>query len=185
MGAGMGSAATGAGTSLAAAMAGGASCGIPPIGSGAEGMLGGCMLGAAGFGMLGACAAGAGAGAGAADVAEVPAPPDFWWIESSTSAAKALSVGNTPWPVLATPSNEGRPVGFRALSSSATGSASGRSRLLYWMTIGMVANSLPYSVRFSCRLRSDSRFSSIIDAEESATKITPSTPCRTSLRVEL
>ena len=31
----------------------------------------------------------------------------------------------------------------------------------------------------------DSRFSSTIEAEESATKITPSTPCSTNLRVLL
>ncbi len=63
--------------------------------------------------------------------------------------------------------------------------APGMSRLLYWITSGMSAIERPYSARFSARLRRDSRFSSIMFGEESATKITPSTPCSTSLRVEL
>jgi hypothetical protein len=53
------------------------------------------------------------------------------------------------------------------------------------MISGISSMFLPYSARFSSRLRSDSRFSSTLDADESAPKITPSTPSNTSLRDEL
>jgi hypothetical protein len=107
------------------------------------------------------------------------------WIVSSTREASALSVGKTPCPVFAIASMQGALWAFRSFCSSSTGSASGRSRLLNWMMCGRLARLFPYSFRFCSRFFSDSRFSWTIAAEESATNTTPSTPCNTSLRVEL
>jgi len=49
--------------------------------------------------------------------------------------------------------------------------------------VGMVCRSKPCSMRFFSRLRSDSTFASILASWESATKTTPSTPFRISLRL--
>ncbi len=66
----------------------------------------------------------------------LPSYPPSWPFFSSmmTSLATALSVSKTPPPSEATASKSGTPRGFRAFRISGTGTALGRSRLLYWTT---------------------------------------------------
>ncbi len=59
------------------------------------------------------------------------------------------------------------------------------SRLLYWKTTGTLSVVSPSSARFVLRFASDSMFASRAIFWLSATKTTPSTPLRTSLRVAL
>src|SRR5262249_9350168 len=79
----------------------------------------------------------------------------------STSLATAFSVSNTPMPFGATASKLGTLVGFSASSSSGSGIAFGRSRLLYWTTYGNLSRSYPCSCRFERRFSSDSMFASM------------------------
>ena len=62
-----------------------------------------------------------------------------------------LSVSSTPVPLTATASKLGRLRGFRRALRTDTGSAVGRSLLLYWMTIGIVG-SISLASRFRLRL---------------------------------
>src|SRR5262249_34881318 len=57
----------------------------------------------------------------------------------STSLATALSVSNTPTPVVATASNSGTLVGLRTFFSSSIGAEFGRSRLLYCTQYGILS----------------------------------------------
>ncbi len=70
----------------------------------------------------------------------------------------------------------------RALRTD-TGSAVGRSRLLYWMTCGIVG-SISFTSRFWRRLRWLSAFASSIAAWLSATNTTASQPFSTIRRVD-
>ena len=106
-------------------------------------------------------------------------------IFASRSFETPRSVSNTPAPFAACASNQGT---FRRFSSrfmSSTGIAFGRSRLLSWITSGMIRMSIPYAFRFNSRFVKLSRFSAILSGAESATKTTASTPLSTSFRVAL
>ncbi len=94
-----------------------------------------------------------------------------------------FSVSSTPVPLKATASKQGRLRGLRRALSTETGSAVGRSRLLYWMTCGMVG-SISLTSRFCRRLRRLSAFASSIAAWLSATNTTASQPFRTMRRVD-
>ena len=61
----------------------------------------------------------------------------------------------------------------------------GRSRLLYWRTVGISAGSISLASRFSFRFATASRFASSMGSWLSATKTTQSAPLRTMRRVAL
>ena len=65
------------------------------------------------------------------------------------------------------------------------GSAFGRSRLLYWRTIGTSSGSISLARRFSRRFSKLSRLASTTASWESHTKTTQSAPLSTMRRVAL
>src|SRR5512140_3613872 len=85
-------------------------------------------------------------------------PPRFRSIRTSLMAA--FSVSKTPIPVLADASNSGTLRRLRSAWSSASEATFGRSRLLYWITMGSLPGSYPCSRRFSRRFSIDSSFAS-------------------------
>ena len=98
-------------------------------------------------------------------------------------SSTAPSVSRTPSPRTATASSHGARRRLSAAVSSSTDATSGRSRLLYWKTRGIVAGSSPFADRLpfiSWRLAT---FSWSRSAAEFATNTTASAPRVTSRRV--
>ncbi len=94
-----------------------------------------------------------------------------------------FSVSSTPVPLNATASNQGRLRGLSRSLRTEIGRAVGRSRLLYWMTCGIVG-SISLTSRFWRRLRRLSALASSMAAWLSATKTTASHPFSTMRRVD-
>ncbi len=119
-------------------------------------------------------------GAGAA-----PGSPYFAASDLNTSLVTPFSVSSTPTPFTATASKNGKPRGFMRSFRISMGSAFGRSRLLYWRTIGISSGSISLASRFSRRFSKLSRSASSIASWLSATNTTQSAPFSTMRRVAL
>src|SRR6185295_17099928 len=128
---------------------------------------------------------GGGAGRPATGAWASPGRPSRFLSDISVNLEIPLSVSKTPWPRGADDSKWSQPLRLRLRFISSTVQMSGRSRLLYWSTRGRLSDDRPISAKFSSRLRNDSWFAWSIARCESATKTTPSTPFKTSLRVVL
>ena len=85
---------------------------------------------------------GAVVGVEVAGLAASPPPPYLVARDLNTSPVAAFNVSSTPWPFMATASKKGRPRGLSLSLRISTGRALGRSRLLYWRTVGISPGSI-------------------------------------------
>ena len=92
------------------------------------------------------------------------------------SAQIAEKASNTPSPDVATDSKSASRPGLSRSRRRSRGTASGRSRLLYWKQIGTRSGSRPFARRFSSRLSNDRTLSWNAPGDESATNRTASAP---------
>jgi hypothetical protein len=112
-------------------------------------------------------------------------PPYLVASERNTIVVAAFSVSSTPLPRTATASQNVRPRGFSRSFRISMGSALGRSRLLYWNTIGISSGSISLASRFCRRFSRLSRLASSTGSWLSDTKTTQSAPFSTMRRVAL
>ena len=109
----------------------------------------------------------------------------FTAIEPSMSSTTATNASMTPWPCAATAGKEGFFQGLSALSSSAVGTRSARSCLLYCTTSGTFSGTRRFASRLTFMFSKAAWFSFMWLRRESATKTTASAPASTTRRVAL